>query len=102
MYVASAYMQSISAFVAQNNGAGEWDRSKKALFYGIKTALIAGVLMGLLSFLCGNLLSAIFSGNKEVIVYAHSYLKAYAIDCILTAVLFVLSDISMVAAIPYL
>lgn len=88
MLVASAYMQSISAFVAQNNGAEEWDRSKKALFYGIKTALIAGVLMGLLSFVCGNLLSAIFSGDKEVIVYAHSYLKAYAIDCILTAVLF--------------
>ena len=39
MLVASAYMQSISAFVAQNNGAGRFDRSRKALFYGIETAL---------------------------------------------------------------
>src|SRR5699024_8620158 len=37
MLVASAYMQAISAFVAQNNGAGRPDRSRKALFYGIQT-----------------------------------------------------------------
>lgn len=36
MLVASAYMQSISAFVAQNNGAGLPERSVKALFYGIR------------------------------------------------------------------
>lgn len=88
MLVASAYMQSISAFVAQNNGAGERERSKKALFYGIKTALAAGLLMGLLSFFGGNLLASVFSGEREVVAYAHSYLKAYAIDCLLTAVLF--------------
>lgn len=50
MLVASAYMQSISAFVAQNNGARLFERSKKALFYGIKTAFIAGIIMGALSF----------------------------------------------------
>ena len=42
MLVASAYMQSISAFVAQNNGAGLPERSVKALFYGIRTAFVAG------------------------------------------------------------
>lgn len=41
MLVASAYMQSISAFVAQNNGAGAYERSRKALLYGIRTALAA-------------------------------------------------------------
>ena len=88
MLVASAYMQSISAFVAQNNGAGESERSRKALFYGIKTAFIAGFIMGTVAFFGGNLLSAIFSGEQEVIALAHDYLKAYAIDCLLTAVLF--------------
>lgn len=34
MLVASAYMQSICTFVAQNNGAKEFERSKKALNYG--------------------------------------------------------------------
>lgn len=88
MLVASAYMQAISAFVAQNNGAGKWERSRKALFYGIKTALIAGFIMGSVAFFAGNYLSAIFSNQGDVIAYAHDYLKAYAIDCLLTAVLF--------------
>lgn len=88
MLVASAYMQSISAFVAQNNGAGEWERSRKALFYGIKTAFIAGFVMGTIAFFGGHLLAAIFSNEGDVIAYAHDYLKAYAIDCLLTAILF--------------
>ncbi len=50
MLVASAYMQSISVFVAQNNGAGEFERSRKALIYRIKTALIIGFIMGIISF----------------------------------------------------
>lgn len=88
MLVASAYMQSISAFVAQNNGAGKPDRSRKALFYGIRTALVAGLVMGAVAFLAGDRLAAIFSGEEQVIAFAHDYLKAYAIDCLLTAVLF--------------
>lgn len=88
MLVASAYMQSIAAFVAQNNGAGQFDRSRKALFYGIKTALAAGAVMGALAFWGGSALSGIFSSEPLVIANAHAYLKAYAIDCLLTAVLF--------------
>ena len=88
MLVASAYMQAISAFVAQNNGAGRPDRSRKALFYGIQTALAAGAVMGTLAFFGGSALAAIFSREPSVIAAAHDYLKAYAIDCLLTAILF--------------
>lgn len=88
MLVASAYMQSISAFVAQNNGAGRPDRSRQALFYGIKTALAAGAVMGALAFFGGSLLSGIFTSEPLVMANAHAYLKAYAIDCLLTAILF--------------
>ena len=88
MLVGSAYMQSISAFVAQNNGAGAYERSRKALFYGMKTALLAGAMMGTVAFFGGDWLASIFSSEKEVVAYAHDYLKAYAIDCLLTAVLF--------------
>lgn len=88
MLVASAYMQSISAFVAQNNGAGRLDRSRQALFYGIKTALAAGIVMGALAFFGGSILSGIFTNEPLVIANAHAYLKAYAIDCLLTAILF--------------
>ena len=88
MLVASAYMQSIAAFVAQNNGAGLPGRSRKALFYGIRTALLAGLIMGALAFFGGDMLAAIFSRSSLVIAAAHEYLKAYAIDCLLTAILF--------------
>lgn len=88
MLVSSAYMQSISAFVAQNNGAGRLDRSRSALFYGIKTALLAGLATGMLALFGGSALASIFSSQDPVIRAAHEYLKAYAIDCLLTAVLF--------------
>lgn len=88
MLVGSAYMQSISAFVAQNNGAGQYDRSKKALFYGIETALAAGVAMAALAFFGGGGLASLFSREAAVIAGAHEYLKAYAFDCLLTAIFF--------------
>lgn len=88
MLVASAYMQAIAAFVAQNNGASRPDRSRKALFYGIRTALLAGAVTGVLAFFGGDILAAIFSRSPEVIAAAHEYLKSYAIDCIFTAILF--------------
>lgn len=88
MLVSSAYMQSVSAFVAQNNGAGLTQRSSKALLCSIATALIAGIAMSLLALFGGALLSSVFSNEQAVITAAHSYLKAYAIDCLLTSVLF--------------
>lgn len=88
MLVASAYMQSISAFVAQNNGAGLYERSQKALVYGIRTALIAGMCTSMITLVFGSLLSNIFSNERLVILASYSYLKAYAIDCLLTAILF--------------
>jgi putative MATE family efflux protein len=88
MLVASAYMQSLSAFVAQNIGANRRDRAKLALKYGILTSLAAGAVMGYLSFFHGDALSSIFSNDAEVVSMAADYLKAYGIDCVLTAFLF--------------
>lgn len=36
----------------------------------------------------GSWLASIFSKEAQVIAAAHKYLKAYAIDCLLTAILF--------------
>ena len=36
----------------------------------------------------GDLLASVFSGEAQVIAFAHDYLKAYAINCLLTAILF--------------
>lgn len=88
MLVASAYMQSLSAFVAQNIGAKKRDRAKRALKYGILTSLAAGAIMGYLSFFHGEALAGIFANDAEVVFLASEYLKAYSIDCLLTAFLF--------------
>lgn len=88
MLISSAFMQSISAFVAQNYGAGHMDRAKKALHYGAVVSFAIGVGMFFLTFFHGNILAAIFSSDTEVILAAADYLKAYAIDCMFTAIFF--------------
>ncbi len=88
MLVPSAYMQSMSAFVAQNMGACNPERAKKALKYGIMTAFAAGLVMSYITFFHGDLLSWIFSKDVGIIAASQSYLKAYAIDCLLTPFLF--------------
>ena len=88
MLVASAYMQSMSAFVAQNMGAGKPERAKRALLYGIGTSLMAGVTLFYFSFFHGDAMAGIFARDPQVVAAAADYLKAYAIDCILTSFLF--------------
>lgn len=88
MLISSAFMQSMAAFVAQNYGAGRMDRAKKALHYGAVVSFIIGVGMFFLSFFHGQALAGIFSSDAEVVLAASDYLKAYAIDCMLTAIFF--------------
>ena len=45
MLISPAFMQSISVFVAQNYGAGQMDRAKKALHYGVAVSFAIGVGM---------------------------------------------------------
>lgn len=86
--IPGSFMQSMSAFVAQNVGAQRFDRAEKALFSGIAMGLAAGVCMFTLSFFYGTHLTALFTSDEAVVLGAADYLKAYAIDCLLTSVLF--------------
>ena len=88
MLVPSAFMQSLSAFVAQNIGAGRRDRAEKTLQIGIGLSFAVGVLMAVLSFFFGKQLSGLFTKDAAVIAASADYLKAYAIDCLLTPVFF--------------
>jgi putative MATE family efflux protein len=88
MLVPSAFMQSMSAFVAQNIGAGREDRARRALLYGIASSLLVGLVMAYVAFFHGQLLCTIFADDGAVIAAAADYLKAYAIDCLLTCFLF--------------
>lgn len=88
MLISSAYMHAMSAFVAQNTGAGKPERARRALVYGIATSVAVGVVMAYLSYFRGDWLAGIFARDADVILAAAEYLKAYAIDCLLTSFLF--------------
>lgn len=88
MLISSAFMQSMSAFVAQNYGAGRLTRTRKALHYGIAVSFTVGIVMFAITFFHGDILAGIFSSDPEVIAAAADYLKAYAIDCLFTAIFF--------------
>ena len=88
MLIPSAFMQAMAAFVAQNIGAGRFDRAKKALACSIGVSFVPAVAMFVLNFWRGDLLAGAFSRDPAVISAGAAYLKAYAIDCLLTCFLF--------------
>lgn len=88
MLVPMAYIQSMSAFTAQNYGAGRHDRAKKALGWGILTSAVFGVCTFWLTFFHGDLLAGIFSKDANVVGKAVLYMKAYGIDCLITPIVF--------------
>ena len=88
MLVPIAFMQSMSAFVAQNYGAGHTNRAVKALKNGIAVSLLFGIAMFFIAFFHGDILSSIFSNKPDTVLAAWDYLKAYAIDCLFTCFLF--------------
>ncbi len=88
MLIPSAYMQSMSAYVAQNIGAGQQKRARTGLLCGIATSFCIALVLGYVSFFHGSLLARIFSPEPAVIGAAADYLKGYAIDTLLTSFLF--------------
>ena len=88
MLIPAAFMQAMAAFVAQNIGAGQYRRAKKALAYAIAVSTMLAVVMFAVTFWWGDLLSSVFANDTQVIAASADYLKAYAIDCLLTCFLF--------------
>ena len=88
MLVPSSVMQTVSAFVAQNIGAGKRDRAKKGLFTAMITGCTVGIFIFLAGFFGGGFLSHAFTSDSEVIKQSALYLKGFSFDCILTCILF--------------
>ncbi len=88
MLIPSAIAQSLSAFVAQNIGAGLVKRAKLSLKTGIGISLLMACFIGVFSFFHGDILTGIFSKDPDVIASGHMYLKAYAIDTFFTSFMF--------------
>ena len=88
MLVPSAFGQAMAAFVAQNIGANEPGRAKRALLCGVGMSLAVGVFMAYFAFFHGDLLARLFARDADVVAAAADYLKAYAIDTLLTSIMF--------------
>ncbi len=88
MLIPLAFMQCMSAFVAQNRGAGKPKRAVQGLWSSIAVSAVVAVIMFFLTFFSGDMLAGIFSKDAAVIAASAEYLKAYAIDCLLTCFMF--------------
>lgn len=88
MLVPSSVMQTVSAFVAQNIGAGKPDRAKRGYFTAMITGCTVGIFIFLTGFFGGGLLSSLFTSDADVIAQSALYLKGFSVDCILTCILF--------------
>ena len=88
MLVPSALMQSMASFVSQNIGAGKRKRAKQSMFTGIGVGLAVGCVVFVLVMLRGDLLTGLFTTDAAVVQRGYEYLKGFALETIVTAVLF--------------
>ena len=91
MLVPSSLMQSMASFVSQNIGAGKKKRAKQSMFTGSGVGLAVGCVVFILVMFKGDMLAGIFSTDAEVISNAFDYLKGFAPETIVTAILFSMS-----------
>ena len=88
MLVPSALMQSMASFVSQNVGAGKTKRAKHTLYTGIGVGLAAGCVVFILVMFKGDLLAGFFTTDVAVVQRAFEYLKGFAAETLMTAILF--------------
>lgn len=88
MLIPSSLMQSMASFVSQNIGAGSKKRAKRAMFTGIGIGLVFGCAVFALVWCKGDLLAGVFTTDTAVIANAFAYLKGFAPETIVTAILF--------------
>lgn len=81
--VPGAMMAAVSAFAAQNVGAGLQDRARKGMYYGTGVTFLIGLCMFALSFINGAWLAHFFAKDMDVCYAAADYLKSYSIDCVI-------------------
>lgn len=88
MLIPSALMQSTASFISQNVGAGNEKRAKKTMFTGIGVGLTIGCIVFIFIMFKGNILTGIFTTDEVVIQKGYNYLRGFASETIVTAVLF--------------
>ncbi|MGN1179710.1 MAG: MATE family efflux transporter [Suilimivivens sp.] len=88
MLIPSSIMQSMASFVAQNVGAGKEDRAGNAMKCGMAIGSIIGIFIFYTAFFHGDMLASAFTGDEMVIQKAFEYLKGFALEAIVTSIMF--------------
>ena len=81
LLIPTAYMSAVSAFTAQNSGAGQTERAKRSMWTGMCTAGIIGGVAAYLSIFHGEEMSHLFINDQQVIKASAEFLKATALEC---------------------
>lgn len=90
--VPSAMLSSVSVMAAQSIGAGQHDRGKSALFYGIRICVLFGFFAALACQFAAEPVLGLFARQEaDVIVLGSQYLRAYVWDCLFAGIHFCFS-----------
>lgn len=88
MLIPSSLMQSMSSFVSQNVGAGKEKRAFKSMLTGMGIGAFVGVFVFFGVIFFGDKIASLFTSDASVIEQAFDYLKGFALEAIVTSVLF--------------
>ncbi len=88
MLIPSAIMQSMASFVAQNVGARQEARARRAMLFGMAFGAATGVFVGYMAFFHGDLLARVFTNEPAVIARAFEYLRGFAPEAVVTCIMF--------------
>lgn len=83
-----SFMSALSAFVAQNIGAGNSERAYKSLKISVAISFVFGILTFIATFFFPEILAAAFEKNPEVIASAARYQRGCAAEHIFISVFF--------------
>ena len=85
---ASAFTAAISAMVAQNTGAGEYERGRKSLRIGLTMGFgVAAVILLIMALFPAQLIGC-FTDDPDVIRNGVDYMTFYKFDCVICSIAF--------------
>lgn len=92
---AVAMSSSVSAFAAQNIGAGQFDRAKKSLWVGMAIAMGLGTAVFALVQLFPGQIISIFDQNPDTIKSGVEYMRTFSFDYLMVPILFCFNGLIM-------
>lgn len=83
--VPSSFLSAISAITAQNIGAGQPERARKSLYYGLAIAGAWGLLVALYAQVLPQTLVGLFTRDALVVAAGCQYFRSYSFDTFFAA-----------------